>query len=52
MDNLEVVIPFWNGEATIQRLLDSLPDSLPVIVVDDVSDEPYQTERENVRSLE
>lgn len=40
MDNLTVVIPFRNGHATIQRLLDSLPASLPVIVVDDMSDVP------------
>ena len=51
MNNLKIVIPFWNGEATIQRLLDSLPDSLPITVVDDVSDAHYQTERENVRVI-
>lgn len=42
IENLTVIIPFRNGHATIQRLLDSLPDALPVIVVDDVSDESYK----------
>jgi glycosyltransferase involved in cell wall biosynthesis len=51
MENLCIVVPYWNGEATIQRLLDSLPDTLPVIITDDVSDEPFQTERENVRVI-
>ena len=51
MENLTAIIPFWNGQATIDRLLDSLPSDLPVIIVDDRSDEPYQTERENVRVI-
>lgn len=38
MDNLTILIPFFNGRPTIQRLLDSLPKSLPVIIVDDFSD--------------
>lgn len=38
MDNLTIVIPYFNGHKTIQRLLDSLPYDLPVIVVDDHSD--------------
>lgn len=37
---LTVIVPFWNGHGTIQRLLDSLPSELPAIIVDDVSDEP------------
>ena len=51
MENLCIVVPFWNGHATIERLLDSLPDSLPVIITDDVSDEPYKTERESVHVI-
>jgi glycosyltransferase involved in cell wall biosynthesis len=43
MENLTVVVPFFNGHATIGRLLDSLPD-VPVIVVDDHSDKPLQLE--------
>ena len=42
LDNLTIIIPFRNGHATIQQLLDSLPMAQRVIVVDDVSDEPYK----------
>lgn len=42
MDNLTVVVPFRNGHATIGRLLDSLPNDLPVLIVDDQSREPLQ----------
>ena len=38
MDNLTVVVPFWNGQATIGQLLRSIPKQIPVIVVDDHSD--------------
>ena len=48
MDNLTVVIPFFNGNATIERLLDSLPGDLRVIVVDDQSDTPLRLSRDNV----
>ncbi len=41
MDNLTAVIPFRNGHSTIGRLLDSLPRDLPVIIIDDMSDEPH-----------
>lgn len=34
-DELTVVIPFYDGHATLGRLLDSLPPGLPVIIVDD-----------------
>lgn len=43
MNNFTVVVPFFNGHKTIQRLLDSLPDNLPVIVVDDHSDSDSAT---------
>lgn len=42
VDNLTVVVPFWNGHATINALLASIPSDVPVIVVDDVSDVPYK----------
>ena len=51
MENLTCVVPFWNGEATIGRLFDSLPSDLPIVLADDQSDEPYKTERENVRVI-
>lgn len=40
MDNLSIVIPFRNGYATIQRLIDSIPPGIPIIVVDDQSTVP------------
>jgi glycosyltransferase involved in cell wall biosynthesis len=40
IDNLTAVVPFWNGHETLDRLLDSLPADLPVLVVDDHSDRP------------
>ena len=51
MDNLTALVPFWNGHGTIRYLLDSLPADLPVIIVDDLSDKPYQTDRENVQVI-
>lgn len=49
IENLTILIPFRNGHATIERLLDTLPVSLPVVIVDDYSDDPYKTNRKNVR---
>ena len=49
LENLTVIIPFRNGHATIERLLDTLPVSLPVVIVDDYSDDPYKRNRKNVR---
>lgn len=48
MSNFTVVIPFYNGHATIEALLDCL-GNLPVLVVDDVSNVPYQSNRTNVQ---
>lgn len=55
-DSLTVVIPFRNGHQTLGRLLDSLPDNLPVIVVDDGSQPPLHVdttdpERTNVKVI-
>jgi GT2 family glycosyltransferase len=41
---LTAVVPFWNGQSTIWRLLESLPAGLPVIIVDDHSDEAFSLE--------
>lgn len=38
MENLTVVVPFYQGHKTIRRLVESLPSDLPVIIVDDLSD--------------
>lgn len=35
-----IVIPFWNGHQYLDRLLASIPESIPVILVDDLSDKP------------
>lgn len=40
LDNLTVVIPYYNGEKTIEKLILSLPRILPIIIVDDQSDAP------------
>jgi len=46
---LTVVVPFYNGHKHIDRLLDSLPQDVPVIIVDDQSDEPLQLNRKGVQ---
>lgn len=54
VENLTVVIPFYQGHSYLRRLIESLPASLPVIVVDDMSDPPLQREdwmRENIKIL-
>lgn len=40
--DLSIVIPFYNGHATIAGLLADIPSDLPVIVVDDHSDQPFE----------
>lgn len=40
MQNLTIVVPFYNGHKTIRNLLDTIPQDLPVIIVDDHSPEP------------
>lgn len=49
--NLTVVIPFCDGHRTLGRLLDSLPEGLPVVVVDDHSDVPLRPQRDGVTVL-
>jgi glycosyltransferase involved in cell wall biosynthesis len=48
MSKLTAVVPYWNGGEYIGRLLDSLPPRMPVLIVDDHSDEPLQLNREGV----
>lgn len=48
MDNLTVIVPFYNGHKTIERLLDSIPSEIPILIVDDLSDEYYESTRGNV----
>ena len=45
MENLTAIVPFWNGHRTIGRLLDSLPRGLPLVIVDDQSDDPLHLDK-------
>lgn len=38
--NLSVVIPYYNGQDTIVRLIESIPNRLNILIVDDVSTVP------------
>lgn len=40
--NLTVVVPYWNGESGIGRLVESIPPHIPLVIVDDHSDVPLQ----------
>lgn len=52
MENLTVVVPFYNGHEHIERLLWSLPNDMPIVIVDDLSDQPLRiTGRANVRVI-
>lgn len=33
-----VVVPFWNGHQYLDKLLSTIPEAVPVIVIDDLSD--------------
>lgn len=44
MDNLTIVIPYWNELESLRRTLKSIPDDVPIIVVDDHSDVPLNKE--------
>lgn len=44
MNNLSIVIPFFQGHASIRRLLDTLPKGLPVLIIDDMSSPPLRRE--------
>lgn len=47
-----IVVPFYNGHKYIERLLDSIPEDIPVIIVDDLSETPLQPlARKNVRQF-
>ena len=35
-----IIIPFYNGHQHINKLLSSIPDGIPIIIVDDKSDNP------------
>ena len=43
-----VIVPYFNGQKYIQKLLDTIPEQIPVIIVDDLSDSQPSIERSNV----
>ncbi len=49
MDNLTIVIPYYEERIALDRLLATLPVDLPVIIVDDQSTEPLQLQRSNTK---
>ena len=47
-----IVIPFYNGHQYLDRLLPSIPENIPVILVDDLSDKPLnQVDRPNTEII-
>ena len=51
MNKFTVVIPYRNEAQALNKLLATLPESLPVIVVDDQSEVPPQIRREKVQCI-
>ena len=49
--NFTVVVPFFNGHEHIKNLLKSIQSDIPVIIVDDLSDEPLQLNRANTQVI-
>lgn len=51
MDNLTIVIPYYEERQALDRLLATVPAELPVIIVDDQSTQPLQLQRSNTSVL-
>lgn len=52
VDNLTVVVPFYNGHQYIHRLVSSIPKEIPIVVVDDMSDNPLSgIDKENAKVI-
>jgi glycosyltransferase involved in cell wall biosynthesis len=52
MNDLTVVIPFWNGSRTIAGTISSLPSNIPIIVVKDAGgDDPPEMNFDNVQII-
>lgn len=49
MQNLTIVIPYFQEREALLRLLATVPTEIPVIVVDDKSDEPLYLQRKNTK---
>lgn len=48
-ETLTIVIPFWNGHATLPRLLKSLPPEIPVIIINDYGSKAPRVDRANTQ---
>jgi len=44
VSDFTIVVPFYNGHATLDRLIRSLPRKFPLIIVDDMSEDPLKQE--------
>ena len=47
MRELTIIIPYYNGKAYIQNLLNTIPNNIPIIIIDDLSDEPLKIKHPN-----
>lgn len=52
MDDLTIVVPYYNGEQHIGRLVNSLPPDVQIVVVDDHSDEPLTQDMIGARRVQ
>lgn len=50
MDNLTIIVPYYNGQEYIDDLVASIPVHLPILIVDDLSDKPLKVNYPNVTS--
>lgn len=48
---LTIIIPYYNGQRYIDKLVKSIPEGIPVIVVDDQSTVPYQPKNNSTLRL-
>lgn len=44
MENLTVIVPFYNGHKTIHKLVNSIPRTIPILIVNDKSDVAFTQE--------
>jgi glycosyltransferase involved in cell wall biosynthesis len=46
-----IVVPYYNGQRYLNRLFNSIPESIPIVLVDDKSAYPPNVKRPNVQVL-
>lgn len=51
VENLTVVIPFFNGHQYIDNLIQSIPKNIPVLIIDDHSDDPLHNQWGDTRRV-